>query len=321
VTQANAALARPRAAGPVARLLGAQLAIGAAAIFARYALTGAGPLAVSALRLGIATLALAFVVRSVTRLGWRRELAFAAAGCALAVHFATWIASLRYTSVAISTLLVTTTPLWTELYAIVVERRPPSRAFAIAMACASGGVALIVLPGSAPAPVAGHTMLGAALALVGSFAIGAYLLVVRDAGQETATARLGTPQIVVRTYGWAMIVLAIAAAFAHEGSPVPSDRIAWGGILAMALISQLLGHTLLNAALGSFAPSTVALATLLEPAFAAVLATLAFGEALTPTTIAGGLLVLTAVAVVLVRSTDKPRVEAATGVAGDRARK
>ncbi len=308
MTHARATIARP-AAGPIARLLGAQLAIGAAAIFARYALTGAGPLAVSALRLGIATLALAFIVRGVRRLPWRRELAFAAAGCALALHFATWIASLRYTSVAISTLLVTTTPLWTELYAIVVERRLPSRAFAIALACASAGVALIVLPGSAPAPVPGHAVLGATLALVGSFAIGAYLLVVRDAGRETSTARLGTRQIVVRTYGWATIVLALAAAFAHEGPPILSDRMAWGGILAMALISQLLGHTLLNAALGAFVPSTVALATLLEPAIAAVFAALIFREALTPTTIVGGLLVLTSVAVVLVRTNGAGDIE------------
>ena len=290
-------------AGPISRLLGAQLAIGAAAIFARYALTGAGPLAVSGLRLGIATLAIALFARGFTRLSWRRELAFAAAGCALALHFATWIASLRYTSVAISTLLVTTTPLWTELYAIVIERRPPSRTFVIALLCASGGVALIVLPGSAPAPVAGHAILGTALALIGSFAIGAYLLVVRDAGRENATERVSTRQIVVRTYGWATLVLVIAAAFAHEGPPALGEHSAWAGILAMALVSQLLGHTLLNAALGSFAPSTVALATLLEPAIAAVFAAFLFGESLTLTTIAGGVLVLLAVAIVLVRTT------------------
>lgn len=303
-------MTRTFVAGPIARLLGAQLAIGAAAIFARYALTGAGPLAVSALRLGIATLALACVFRGFTRLSLRRELAFAAAGCALALHFATWIASLRYTSVAISTLLVTTTPLWTELYAIVVDRRPPSRAFTLALACASGGVALIVLPRSAPAPIAGHALLGAGLALVGSFAIGAYLLVVRDAGRESATERLSTRQIVVRTYGWATVVLAIAATFAREGPPAVSDHTAWAGILAMALVSQLLGHTLLNAALGSFATSTVALATLLEPAIAAILAAAAFHETLAPTTIAGGLLVLAAVAVVLARPDVAPRTHA-----------
>ncbi len=291
-------MAPPPAA--IARLLGAQVAIGAAAIFARYALAGAGPFAVAALRLGIATLAIAFIVRGFGRLSPRRELAFALAGIALAIHFATWIASLRYTTVAISTLLVTTTPLWTELYDVLAHRRTPSRAFALALACAGAGVALIALPGAAtPAPIPGHAALGAVLALVGSLAIGAYLLVVRDAGNTPEGARLATRAIVVRTYGWATLALALAASIAREGPPRLDDRAAWAGILAMALVSQLLGHTLLNAALGSFAPSIVALATLLEPVIAALLAAALFCEALTPTTIVGGLLVLAAVAVTL----------------------
>ena len=72
--------------GPSARLLSAQLAIGAAAIFARYALLGAGPLAVSALRLTIAAILAALVVLVARRngpIGPRRELAlaFAAPAC------------------------------------------------------------------------------------------------------------------------------------------------------------------------------------------------------------------------------------------------
>ncbi|MBD5656555.1 MAG: EamA family transporter [Candidatus Eremiobacteraeota bacterium] len=104
---------------PYLRLLGAQLAIGAAAIFARYALQGAGPLAVSALRLGIAALIAIVVARGFARLSPRRETAFIFAGLALALHFATWLASLQYTSIAVSTVLVTTTPIWTEIYDVI----------------------------------------------------------------------------------------------------------------------------------------------------------------------------------------------------------
>jgi len=282
----------------ITELLGAQLAIGAAAIFARFALLGAGPIAVSALRLGIATVALAAIVR-IVRLSTRRELAFALAGVALAVHFAAWIASLRYTTVAISTLLVTTTPLWTELYDVAARRRAPARAFVLALVCASAGVALIVLPSaSTAAPTPGHASVGAALALVGSLAIGAYLIVVRDAG-HTAQGRIPTRQIVLRTYGWATLTLIIAAAFTREGPPALGNGTAWAAIVAMAVVSQLLGHTLLNAALASFTPSTIALATLLEPFIAALLAAAIFHEALAPTTILGGVLVLAAVAVTL----------------------
>ena len=50
--------------------------------------------------------------------GTERRLAWA--GLALAAHFACWIASLRYASVAVSTLLVCTTPVWTEAFAIAM---------------------------------------------------------------------------------------------------------------------------------------------------------------------------------------------------------
>lgn len=280
-------------------MLGAQLAIGAAAIFARYALSGAGPFAVSALRLGIATIAVLLLGRTLGRLSIRREIALGCAGVALAVHFATWIASLEYTSVAISTLLVTTTPIWTEAFDTIRERRAPGRTYAIALVLALAGVAAIAFSGGLhPAPIPGYALLGDALALCGSLAIGGYLLIVRDAGADGGV-RLPTRDIVVRTYAWSTLALALGAFVAKQGPPAFADARAWGGILAMALVSQLLGHTALNAALRSFTPSVVAMTTLLEPPIAAVLAALIFHETLSLQAAAGGVLVLAAVGIVL----------------------
>ena len=285
---------------PVLRLLGAQVAIGAAAIFARYALAGAGPLAVSALRLVIAALAVLAIAGRLRRLSPRREAAFACAGVALALHFGTWIASLRYTSVAISTLLVTTTPVWTELYDVARYRRPPARSYVVALALALAGVASIAAArAGVPAPVPGHALAGAALALAGSIAIGAYLIVVREAGATAEGGRLPTRAIVARTYGWASLALVAASAAVHQGPPAASDLPAWGGVLAMALGSQLLGHTAINAALRDFSPSTIALSTLLEPVVAALLAAWIFRETLSLPTALGGVLVLAAVATTL----------------------
>ena len=280
------------------RLLGAQLAIGAAAIFARFALMGAGPFAAGALRLGIAALVVLAIAGPLRRLGARREGAFVAAGMALGLHFATWIASLLYTSVAVSTLLVTTAPIWTELYDALRERRMPSAWFATSLVLAIAGVAIIASARSSPAPIPGHAFAGAVLALAGGMAIAAYLLVVRDAGARHGDP-LGTRQIVARTYSYAAVALFVAAFVARQPAPRLGDGVAWGGILAMALISQLLGHTALNAALRDFSPSVVALTTLLEPAIAAAFAALLFGEALTLPVFAGGALVLAAVAVTL----------------------
>jgi len=280
--------------------------VGAAAIFARLALHGAGPIAVSAGRLVLASLVMLFLARPLARIGRAAELAFGFAGLALAIHFATWIGSLRYTSVAISTLLVCTTPLWTEIYDCIAERRAPSRAYLIALPLALAGVGAIAAERATPAPVPGHALLGDALALLGAFAIGTYFIIVRNVGAQPAYGQpLPTKQIVARTYGWAGLALVALSAAARQPPPSLADATAWLGIVAMALVSQLLGHTALNRSLRDFSPSTVALATLLEPVIAAALAAWLLAEPVTPLTVVGGALVLAAVATLL--SSSRPR--------------
>lgn len=285
------------------RLLGAQLAIGAAAIFARFALHGTGPFAASALRLAIAAAPLVIIAaaaRPRARLSLRAEVAFALAGVALAIHFGAWLASLLYTPVAISTLLVCTSPIWTALYDALVLRIPVRRTLLAALPLAAAGLVLVTVQRSTPAPIPGHALLGNALALLGSLAIGVYLLIVRSAGARPATGeRVPTRQIVARTYAWAAATLVPIALVAGERPPAISDGLAWFGIFAMAFVSQLLGHTALNAALGDFTPSVVAMSTLLEPAFAALLAAAIFHETLSLSAGFGGVLVLVAILIAL----------------------
>jgi drug/metabolite transporter (DMT)-like permease len=297
---------QPRAktlAGPYALLGGAQVAVGAAAIFARAALGGAPPLAVAASRLCIAALVL-LAIAAVRQAGGGRRRSLpvdrrqagilAIAGVALAAHFAGWIASLDYATVATSTLLVATTPIWTALYDAVVRRRLPTLPTMAAFAAGGAGLAAIVAFNRTPPPIAGHALQGAALALTGGLAMAAYLIAVRG-----VRSTLGTRAIVTRTYTWAAIVLTVAAAIARQTPPPLADGVAWGGILAMALISQLLGHTAINAGLRWFSPSTVSFTTLIEPVAAAVLALILFGETLSPAALAGGLVLLVAIGVVL----------------------
>ena len=283
---------------PILRLLGGQLAIGAAAIFTRLALEGAGPLAISALRLGLATLVLVLLGTRPRGLGRRREVALACAGLALAAHFAAWIASLQYTSVARATLLVTTTPLWLAVAGALRTRRFPSRAVVAALVLALAGVAVVAVgSGGRDAPIRGYDGLGEALALGGAVAIGLYLELVRTAGGGNAPASTG--QIVLRTYGWAAVVLVVGAAALREPPPPFGAAHAWFGIAGMVLGSQLLGHTALARALRDFTPTTVATSTLLEPVIAAGLAAPIFGERVGPAVIVGGILLLAGIALAL----------------------
>lgn len=274
----------------------AQIAVGAAAIFARLALSGASPLAVAAARLVVASLVLGLIaaIRHDASTSKRDTGILIAAGLALAVHFAGWIWSLEYTSVAVSTLLVATTPIWTAIYDSLVRRQRLSTAAWGALAGGMAGLVLVVGFNRARPPIPGHELLGGALALIGAFAIGAYFMLVREVRNA-----YGTRTIITRTYTFAAVALVVASAGARQGPPSLHDSIAWGGILAMAFISQLMGHTALNSALRWFSPSAVAFTSLLEPVFAAILAFLIFGEALTPAALAGGVLLLAAIGVFL----------------------
>ena len=277
----------------------AQLAVGAAAIFARYALLGGTPIGVAAARLGIAALVMLALaaLRPESRAARptpqaKRTLAFA--GIALAAHFALWIGSLEYTSVAVSTLLVTTTPIWTALFDAFVRKRPLSRLGTAAFVVGGIGLLLVVGIDRTPAPYPGHALLGDALAVLGSIAIGVYLLLVRD-----VRAALSTRSIVTHTFSWAALALLVAALAFRQPAPPLHDATAWGGILAMALISQLLGHTAINASLRNFTPNAVSFATLLEPVFAGALALAIFGEPIPALALLGGVLLLAAIGVVL----------------------
>lgn len=293
--------------GPYAVLFSAQLAVGAAAIFARVALTGAEPVAVSAARLAIAAavlLAAAALKRSSDRAPDKREnILLAIAGITLALHFVTWIWSLQYISVAVSTLLVATTPIWTAIYDARFKNRPFTTATFAGFTIGAVGLVCVVWSAQTSPPIPGHTWLGAALAFSGSLAIGAYFLIVRE-----VRASFGTRTIVTRTYSWAAIALILGSVVMRQPPPAITDGAAWAGVVGMALISQLVGHTALNAALRWFSPSAVAFATLLEPIFAGILAWAIFHERLGWVTLAGGALVLAAIAIVLREDTRMPEL-------------
>ncbi len=269
----------------------AQLAIGASAIFARFALASGGPLAVSFARLTLAAvplLALAALRGRLRVVDRRSEGRLLLAGLLLALHFGSWIASLDHASVAIATLLVCTTAVWTELYA-VARRGRVDWLVAASVLGALAGVAIVV-----GAPDRANTPLGIALALVGAVAFGAYLLAVRG-----TDPRYGTLAVITRTYAYAAAALGLATALTHDRLPPLHAAGAWAGIVAMAVVSQLFGHTALNAAVRVLSATLVSTMSLLEPVAAALLAAWLFGERLGPATAVGAAVILASIALAL----------------------
>jgi drug/metabolite transporter (DMT)-like permease len=176
------------------------------------------------------------------------------AGLFLAAHFATWLPSLSMTTVAASTALVTTTPIWTALAARASGVHLPAPVW-WGLALAVIGAALIA---GVDVTVSWTALAGDGLALLGAICAGGYML----AGAR-ARERLTTSAYAVVCYSTCAVVLAVAALV--SGVPLAGFSARdWWLIAAITFCAQLLGHTLLNLVLSSVGPTVVGLAILLE---------------------------------------------------------
>jgi drug/metabolite transporter (DMT)-like permease len=171
------------------------------------------------------------------------------AGLFLAAHFAAWLPSLSMTTVAASTALVTTTPIWTALVARAGGVRLSASTW-WGLVLAVVGAALIA---GVDVTVSLRALAGDGLALLGAICAGGYVL----AGAR-ARQRLSTSAYAVVCYSVCAAVIAGAAAVV--GNPLtgfaPRD---WLLIAAITGCAQLLGHTLFNLVLSSVGPTMVSL--------------------------------------------------------------
>lgn len=262
-------------------------AISFAAVLARVAQAeGVSSLAVATWRVGLA----AIIITPIALLQSRRDLASLtrrqitmalAAGFFLALHFATWISSLEYTSVASSTALVTTNPLWIGLASFLLFRERPTTMLICGIALSFAGSLFIFWSDSQNASAGSDPMFGNLLALIGSWCFSAYLLIGRR-----LRAGLGLPAYILLAYGAAGLFLFLASGL---GGAVLFDysQTAWLVLLAMAIGPQLLGHTSYNWSLRYVSATFVAVVTLGEPVGAALLAFIIFNEGFAPLQFAG----------------------------------
>ncbi|MCP3853208.1 MAG: DMT family transporter [Actinomycetia bacterium] len=196
-----------------------------------------------------------------------------ASGGALAIHFSTWLASLRMTSVAASVTLVSTAPAFVAVYRHLTGIRVPPRQW-MAIGLALIGVVVITAgdAGAVGDSFDGEALRGDGWALVGGVAMAAYLLLGERLRQE-----LSTPAYAARTYGVAAGALLITA-LASGVDLVGYDGRTWLAIGAMVVGPQLAGHTVLNHLLARVGSVTVSLSLLAEPVGAALLTGLVFAE-------------------------------------------
>jgi drug/metabolite transporter (DMT)-like permease len=265
------------------------IGVSTGSIFARLA--DAPALVTAAYRVGLASLIL------IPLAGWKardelRNLSFhdiklaIFSGLFLALHFASWISSLDYTAIANSVVLVNTIPLWVGLLTPLITKDRIQKATVISIIVSVIGATVI---GFGDFATGGKALWGDFLAVVGAVCAAVYLLFGRNLRRK-----LSLLSYVAVCYGSAAVILWLIVIFLNlpiTGYSTQTVAAFW----AMALISQVIGHSSYNWALKWFSAGFIAVVLLGEPIGSTILAYIIFDEGLTWTKFAGGVFILSSI--------------------------
>jgi drug/metabolite transporter (DMT)-like permease len=223
------------------------------------------------------------------------------AGLFLAAHFAAWVPSLSFTSVASSVALVSTQPVWA---ALIARRRGHHVArrtwWGIGLAMAGA----VVLTG-VDVQVSARALFGDVLALAGGALAAAYV----TAGAEVRRT-VPTAVYALVCYGVAAAAL-LAVCLAGRQQLAGYDATTWWALAAMVAGPQLLGHTVVNRVLRTTGPTLVSVAILFEIVGSAVLAWIAFDEVPPVSAVPAGILIIAGVVLVVRAEAGEPAVAGA----------
>jgi drug/metabolite transporter (DMT)-like permease len=219
----------------------------------------------------------------VLALGRRDAGALALAGALLAVHFAAWIPSVTLTTVAASTVLVTSQPIWAAAGERLLFGERIGAAAVTGIVLSLAGAALI---SGFDFAVSARAFGGDLLALLGAVTAAGYLLVGRRLRQ-----RMSLPTYTGVVYGVCSVILLVGLLL--TGTPLLGfEARQWALFGLMAAGPQILGHTVFNYLLREVGATVVAVAIMGEPVGASLLALALFGEVPPLSAVVGGALVL-----------------------------
>lgn len=220
----------------------------------------------------------------------RREWRLAGlAGLLLAGHFAFWVPSLRFTTVASSTAMLCAQPVWTALFARASGQRIVPRVW-VGMAIAVVGALLLTGVDFSVSP---RALVGDLLALVGGVFASAYTV----AG-SAARRTVSTSTFTVICYATCTVVMLLVCLVGQQQLAGYSGKT-WLQIAALTAGAQLLGHSVFNHVLRTTSPTVVALGLLFEVPGATLVAALFIGQVPPLAILPAAALLLAGIAVVI----------------------
>jgi len=216
-----------------------------------------------------------------------RELGLVAlSGVCLAFHFIFWIGSLKYTTVASSTILITLQPVFVMIVAYLALKERTSWP-----AWAGAGIAIVgsVCIGWGDFRVSGDALWGDLLSLLGTLVVSGYLVI----GQHLRGA-MSSMLYSLLVYVFAMVVMFLYCL--GEGySLIAYNGREWFLFVLLAVVPTIFGHTLFNWLLKYVNAATISMAILGEPIGATLLAVLLLGESVTAAQWIGGAIILSGI--------------------------
>jgi drug/metabolite transporter (DMT)-like permease len=218
-----------------------------------------------------------------------------AAGLCLAIHFATWITSLAYTSIAASTVLVTTNPIWVGLFSWWWYREKLSLQGIIGIGIALFGGVIMAIADSNINGSYSNPILGDVLALIGAVMSSLYMIF----GSQAQRRGLDTGSYVAIAYFTAALCL-FPLPFLFKVSYLGYQGKVYLYVCLMALMSQIIGHTSLNWSMRWISPTVISLSLLFEPVIASLVGAIVFGEVPSINLLLGGLIILGGIGVFIV---------------------
>lgn len=202
------------------------------------------------------------------RLSTKDWMLAAGAGVMLALHFWAWIASLRYTTVAASVVLVDMQPIFVAILSgmLLHERATRVQWIGILISCA-GAVVIGAGDAHANGAFSRSAIFGDILALSGALFVSGYYIIGRRLRQQ-----LDLWVYTGVVYGIAALVLILAVAIDPRTSLRGYPSNDWLIFLALAAGPMMLGHTGVNYALRYVRAYVANLAILGEPVGATLIA-------------------------------------------------
>lgn len=220
------------------------------------------------------------------------------AGIFLGFHFATWITSLEYTSVASSVVIVTTAPLWVAIFSPLFLKEKITKWIIIGLMVSLVGSVIVGLNSACTITMSqlvcqtiftftsGRMFIGNILALLGAFFSAGYLIVGRST--RNSLSLTSYTFVVYSVAAFILIILVILSGQSIAGF----SQNTYFFIIALAVLPQLIGHSSFNWALKYLSAAVVSIALLGEPIGTVILSYLFLKESPTILEIVGGVLIL-----------------------------